>query len=324
MQTIIIHDHEENLMPESSLTHALPSTPSPIVCASLRFSRGQTEVLHGIDMTIPSGGIVGLLGKNGAGKSTTIGLLMGFLQPDSGECTIYGHPSHALPATVRERIGLLHEGFIQYNFMTIEQVERYYSGFYPRWDSAIFWDLVNRMKVPKTRKIAQLSCGQRSQVTLGLILAQHADLLILDDFSLGLDVGYRRLFLEFLRDYVDRYRATVLLTSHVVNELEDFLDQVVLIHRGRVLCNVSRDAFLRDFYGYTLPIGPFAQGLTADGTTLINKETGAQRVSIFTRLAPDAFKAYLQEKGADASVLADVKSLDPGFEDIFVGLTGRY
>lgn len=158
-------------------------TSSQVVvsCRNLRFSRGATEVLHGIHFEAASQGIIGLLGKNGAGKSTTIGLLMGNLTPDSGECRLFGEPSHDLSNETKVRIGILHEGFVQYDFMRIAEVERFYSRFYPRWDASLFWNLVDRMHAPSSRRIAKLSCGQRSQVTLGLLLAQRPDLLILDD-----------------------------------------------------------------------------------------------------------------------------------------------
>ena len=103
-----------------------------IACRNLRHSYGSKEVLSGLDFTVAPGRIFGLLGKNGAGKTTTINILMGFLQPASGDCRIFGEPSHDIRPETRTRIGLLHEGHLQYDFMTVRQVERFYSGFYPR------------------------------------------------------------------------------------------------------------------------------------------------------------------------------------------------
>ena len=295
-----------------------------VLCRQLRFSRGTTEVLHGIDFSVPKGGIVGLLGKNGAGKSTTIGVLMGYLAPDAGECRVLGQPSTSLSEDVRERIGLLHEGFIQYNFMTIEEIERFYAPFYQKWDSSVFWDLVNRMHIPKTRRISRLSCGQRSQITLGLILAQQAELLILDDFSLGLDVGYRRLFLEFLRDYVNKTNATVLLTSHVVGELDEFLDHVIVIKEGRVLCDESRADFRAKYHRYVLPVAGGAIALEADGRNAINVEHDPDRASIYSTEPIDVVRAWLKTRRIDESAVAALCEEPMTFEDTFVGITGRY
>ena len=287
-----------------------------VVCRDLEFFRGETRVLDHLNFTVPKGGIAGLLGKNGAGKSTTINLLMGFLQPQAGELSVLGHPSHAIPNEARSRIGLLHEGFTQFDFMTIAEVERFYSGFYPRWDAAVFWDLVGRMKLPKTRRVARLSCGQRSQVTLGVILAQHAELLVLDDFSLGLDVGYRRLFLEYLREYADEHGTTVLLTSHVVSELDSFLDRVLLLQRGRMIADKSRDEFKADYHCYVSERTEAACAMKAGEKGVINIEDTRDARFFYTDLSGEAFARALGS--------SEFREEPMTFEDVFVGLTGRY
>lgn len=112
---------------------------NPIIeCENLRYSYNKTEVLHGIDFTMQYGRIVGLLGKNGAGKSTTINILMVFLQPDSGRCSVLGHPSHSIPPALRRNISLLHKSFVQYDVMTIEEIEQFYISFYPAWNKSLY------------------------------------------------------------------------------------------------------------------------------------------------------------------------------------------
>ena len=151
--------------------------------------------------------ILGLLGKNGTGKTTTINILMGYLKPRSGECRIFGEDIQRMQPVTRERIALLIENHVQYTFMNIEQIERFYSAFYPKWNKEAYYELMRKLKVAPKQKISRMSCGQRSQVALGLILAQNADLLVLDDFSIGLDPGYRRLFTEYLREYLQNIVA---------------------------------------------------------------------------------------------------------------------
>ena len=137
---------------------------------SQRYGRGR-QIYDGLSFDVPKGSILGLLGKNGTGKTTTINILMGFLRPQAGECKIFV------------------EGHVQYSFMTIAQIEKFYSRFYPRWNRDAYYGLMDKLKVSPGQKISSMSNGQRSQVALGLILAQNADLLVLDDFSLGLDPG---------------------------------------------------------------------------------------------------------------------------------------
>jgi ABC-2 type transport system ATP-binding protein len=110
---------------------------------------------------------------------------------------------------VKEKIGFLIEGHIKYAFMNIHQIEKFYSGFYPNWKRDAYFELMSKLKVTPKQKISTMSCGQRSQVALGLILAQDPDLLVLDDFTLGLDPGYRRLFVDYLREYAKAENKTI-------------------------------------------------------------------------------------------------------------------
>lgn len=300
-----------------------------IECKNLRHCYNKTEVLHGINFQIEHGGIVGLLGKNGSGKSTTINILMGFLQPTSGECSVLGFPSHSILPKERRNIGLLHEGFVQYDFMTIQEIEEFYAAFYPNWDKRLYYDLTDRLEVSKKQQIARLSCGQRSQVTLGLILAQQPKLMILDDYSLGLDVGYRHLFMDFLRNYVDQYETTVLLTSHIVQELEDFLDRVMILQKGKILANSSKNDFLHSFFRYDLPL-PLA--LKADCSQeiflqniqdkILRAEMGKKNLSIFIRLTKEAILSELQSAGLLPT--ATINTIQMNLEEAFMGMTGRY
>ncbi|MDR2789901.1 MAG: ABC transporter ATP-binding protein [Campylobacteraceae bacterium] len=293
-----------------------------IVCENLSFKYKNSEVLHNINFEVKHGGIVGLLGKNGAGKSTIINILMGFLRPNAGKCSVFGHPSFSIPPHVRADIGLVHEGFTQYDFMSVEQIEKYYRAYYARWDRDLYYDLTSRLNVPKTRKISKLSCGQRSQVTLGLVLAQRPELLILDDFSMGLDVGYRRLFLEFLRDFVDSYKTTVLLTSHIISELENFIDEAVILKEGKIISKDEKTSLLNNFYSYTLPLEE-AKHLKKD-EVILNIEYDKRKVFIFTFASPNAFRDYLSKRQTPPSTIKKITQNDMNLEDAFIGLTGRY
>jgi ABC-2 type transport system ATP-binding protein len=293
-----------------------------IECRGLRHGYGEKPVLHGLDFTVEKGGVFGLLGRNGAGKSTTINILMGFLQPQVGECRVLGHSSHSLPPAVRADIGLLHEGFIQYDFMTIKEIERFHAPFYPRWESRMFWELVDRLDIPPDRRVSRMSCGQRSQVVLGLIMAQNPRLMILDDYSMGLDVGYRRQFLTLLRAYVRERGTTVLLTSHVVQELDRFVDRMIVLQRGRVVADCRRDEFMANFRQYRLPFGPEVERLVADGPggVIVGVEDQSSHVAVYAYATAEEMAARLTGLGLPADGLTEVPMT---FEDAFIGLTGR-
>lgn len=202
---------------------------------------GKRLIYRDLSFTVPRGRILGLLGKNGTGKTTTINILSGFIKPYAGTCRLLGYDTRTMPAKERARIGLLLEGHVQYPFMTIQQIERFYAPFYPRWNKDAYYELMRLMKVQDYQHLNQMSNGQRSQVALGLLMAQDPELLILDDFSLGLDPGYRRLFVEYLRDYCQRGNKTVFLTSHIIQDLERLVDDCIVMDYGSILrqCPVS-------------------------------------------------------------------------------------
>ena len=226
---------------------------TPVIsCEHLTHYYGKRKIYEDLNFEVSPGRIVGLLGKNGTGKTTTINILMGYLKPRSGVCRIFGEEvQHVTPAT-RQRIALLLEGHVQYSYMSIEQIERFYSAFYPKWNRDAYYGLMEKLKVAPGQKISRMSNGQRSQVALGLILAQNADLLVLDDFFFFLDPGYRRLFCEYLRDYAKAEGKTVFLTSHIIQDLEKLVDEVIIMDYGNILVQKEAAALMGEYPGMTL------------------------------------------------------------------------
>ena len=162
-----------------------------------------------------------------------------------------------LDPVLRRNIGLLIEGHVQYQFMTIEQIEKFYSVFYPAWRRDAYYELMRKLKVAPGQRISRMSCGQRSQVALGLILAQNPELLVLDDFSLGLDPGYRRLFVDYLREYARAESKTVFLTSHIIQDMERLVDDCIIMDYGSILTQRPVAELLAEVrrYGFTVPEG---------------------------------------------------------------------
>jgi len=260
------------------------------------------------------------LGKNGAGKTTTINILNGFLQPRSGKCLIYGEDSQNLTPANKARIGFLIEGHIQYSFMNIHQIEKFYSGFYPRWNNEPYWELMSKLKVTPKQKISTMSCGQRSQVALGLILAQDPDLLILDDFSMGLDPGYRRLFIDYLREYAKSKNKTIFTTSHIIQDMERLIDDVLIMDYNRVLAQRPVGEFMRDFKQFYFELENEKAEIPKE-KFIANLEKVKNKVELYTYETEEFVKNYLQQKGI---VVNGFKKVEMGLEDAFIGLTGKY
>ena len=288
-----------------------------IECRNLTHYYGKRLIYQNLSFDVPKGRILGLLGKNGTGKTTTINILSGFLQPRSGECYILGEKIGEMNPLTRQRIGLLIEGHVQYQFMTIEQIERFYSSFYPNWKREAYYELMSRLKVAPKQRINRMSCGQRSQVALGLILAQDPEVLVLDDFSLGLDPGYRRLFVDYLREYAKAENKTVFLTSHIIQDMECLIDDCIIMDYGRILIQMPVDELLGKFRRYT---GNVSEGFEQKfDSTILNPSVLRSSLEAFS-MEPE--EAVIKQLGAQG--VKNIVSERVSLEDAFIGLTGKY
>ena len=293
---------------------------NPIEVKNLCHYYGKYVVYEDLNFTVERGKIFGLLGKNGVGKTTLINILMGFLRPTSGRCLVLGEDSHNLSPKTRRKIGLLHEGHLAYEFMTIAQIERYYSGYYHDWNRDWYYELIDMMGLSHNHKISQMSCGQRSQVVLGLILAQNPELMILDDYSMGLDAGYRRLFLDYLTEYVKNGERTVFVTSHIVQDLEKLVDDIIFIGKGGYLLQTSLIEFMDSFKQYRFKNGKGVR-LPEKDDIIKNVEIIGDRVSVYAFESKETVRDHLVKKHID---ILDLEEAPMTLEDAFIGLTGRY
>ncbi|MGD8779709.1 MAG: ABC transporter ATP-binding protein [Ignavibacteria bacterium] len=281
---------------------------------------GSKLVYENLNFNIKEGSIFGLLGKNGTGKTTTINILNGFLKPASGQCLMFGEDSYNLSPQTKARVGFLIEGHVQYSFMNIKQIEKFYSAFYPRWKKEPYYELMSKLAVTESQKLSKMSCGQRSQVALGLILAQDADLLILDDYSMGLDAGYRRLFLDYLIEYAKAEGKTIFITSHIIQDLEDFLDECVILDYRSVLVNMPLKSFLGNFKQFKFEVGNNDLKIEKDNV-IRNFEVIKNKAALYTFEDKAAVEKHLSDKGINYNQLMPVPMT---LEEAFIGITGKY
>ena len=281
---------------------------------------GKLVLYENLNFKVPRGRILGLLGKNGVGKTTLIQILMGFLRPTSGRCLVLGEDSHNLSPAARAKIGLLFEGHLAYEFMSITQIEKFYSAYYPAWNRDPYYGLVDRLDLPHDHMIKNMSCGQRSQVVLGLIFAQGTELMILDDYSMGLDAGYRRLFVDYLNEYVKDGTKTVFVTSHIVQDLEKLVNDVIFLDRGGEILQTSLDEFMSGFKQFRFKKTGSLNTLHRDDVVRNVDNTGSS-ISVYSFRSRETVIAHLKTKGINAAALEQVPMT---LEDAFIGLTGKY
>jgi len=205
---------------------------------------GARPALDHLDLRIPRGCICGFLGRNGAGKTTAIKMMLGLLEPTAGSATLLGCDATALTPAIRQRIGYVTEGHRLFRWMTIGRLEKFQQAFFPdQWDAKFFADMIEYFELSKKQKIKHLSNGQRAQVSLALALAPNPELLIMDDPTLGLDAVIRRQFLEGMIELITRQGRTVLFSSHILADVERVADRIVVVDKGVLRADCSLEQF---------------------------------------------------------------------------------
>ncbi|MDR1022798.1 MAG: ABC transporter ATP-binding protein [Prevotellaceae bacterium] len=293
---------------------------SIIQCENITHYYGSKLIYEQLSFEVGEGKILGLLGKNGTGKTTIINILTGYLRPQSGVCRILGEEMERLSPAAKSRIGLLLEGHIQHSYFNVEQIEKFYSRFFPRWKREAYYELLKKLKVTPTQKISSMSCGQRSQVALGLLFAQDPALLILDDFSMGLDPGYRRLFVEYLREYATAESKTVFLTSHIIQDMELLIDDCIILDYGRILLHEPTAHILEKFRRFRFTAD--TTDIPAAGSSILwSTEKVGRSWETYSFASPDEVRRELSASGAAIEALTEERL---SLEDAFIGLTGKY
>lgn len=201
--------------------------------------------LDHISFEVPSGTIVGLVGENGAGKSTAIRAILGMIQMDSGTVSILG--SAQPDNKIREQIGVVLDtgGFPE--VLTAHQLNQIMKNIYHTWDEQKYSELLQQFALPPEKKIQQLSKGMRMKLSIAAALSHHPRLLILDEATSGLDPVVRDDILDLLLDFVQDESHSILVSSHITSDLEKAADYIVFIHRGNVLFSKAKDELLERY-----------------------------------------------------------------------------
>ena len=212
--------------------------------------RYDTFRLYLDELTVPQGSMVGLIGENGAGKSTTIRLLLGLAHADKGTIEMFGEPvSYGATTEMRENIGFVMEDAWPCAFLNPRQTGNVLAKAYHNWDMENYLMLLKKFDIPVNKLFKDFSHGMKMKLTLAIALSHHAKLLILDEPTSSLDPPTRDEILTMLMDFTREEDHTVFLSSHIVSDLEKICDYIVYIHKGKILL---RDEKERIFETYAL------------------------------------------------------------------------
>lgn len=203
-------------------------------------------VLNDVSFSVPSGSIVGLIGENGAGKSTTISAALGIVQKEAGFVSILG--KEELDNEVKEQIGVVFDGNNFSEILSPKKIGRVMKDIYQSWDDHIFMALLKKFSLPVCKPIKQFSKGMKMKLAIAVALSHNSKLLILDEATSGLDPVVRDDILDMLLDFVQDENHSILVSSHITSDLEKIADYIVFLHEGRVVFSKPKDE-LTEQYG---------------------------------------------------------------------------
>lgn len=191
--------------------------------------------LDNIDLNVPTGTVMGLIGENGAGKSTTIKAILGLIKPNSGSVTVLGEDSMKLSDSVKEKIGVVFDEMPFPRELNARQLGKVLGGIFKSWDSAEFDSYLKRFGLPADKKLKTFSRGMQMRLSIAAALSHHPQLLVLDEPTGGLDPIMRSEILDILLEFMQDESRSILISTHITSDLEHIADYIGFIHKGKLI-----------------------------------------------------------------------------------------
>lgn len=208
---------------------------------------GATEALQDVNIEIRAGSIIGLLGANGAGKSTLLRHIIGLYLPNKGKCVTFGCEAGKLGPAQLGRIGYVHQEGELLEWMTAGQLIRYVSTYYPNWNHRLEEKYIADYDISTVARVGSLSPGQRQKLAILLAIGFEPELLILDEPASTLDPVARGQFLDLLLQIIQNENRTIIISSHILSDVEKVIDHAVIMRAGRILRDCSFDELKEEF-----------------------------------------------------------------------------
>ncbi len=268
----------------------------------------RTEVLRGMTLQVQSGRTFAFLGRNAAGKTTTIRMLLGLLARDDGAIRVLGFDPQREPLEVRRRVGYLAEDQTMYGWMRVSEILRFVAPFYPTWDHDLALRYARDFELPLATRIKHLSKGQNVRLGLVLALAHRPELVVLDDPSIGLDPIMRKQFNRDLVTHLQGEGRTVFYSSHLLYEVEPVADEVAILDEGRIVRQADTEQLRRDVK--QLILGREALGAVRDRLHILDERAEGDHVAVTV----DGAEAACRTLSADG---IDFRVVDLNLDEIF-------
>ena len=205
------------------------------------------EVLKDITLDITSGGITGLVGSNGSGKSTLLRHIIGLYLPSRGSCGVFNVDAGELSATELARIGYVHQEGQLIGWMNVREIIDYVTAHYQGWNKSLENEYIKRFDIDLNSSVGSLSPGQRQKLAILLAVGFEPELLVLDEPASALDPLARNEFLQLLLDIIRDDKRTIIISSHILSDIEKIIDHVLILHKGRLCRDCGFDELQEEF-----------------------------------------------------------------------------
>ena len=272
-------------------------------CVSRRF--GRIQALDKVDLTISRGRIIGLLGANGAGKSTLLRHMIGLYLADTGHCTTFGADAARLAPCELARIGYVHQEGELLQWMTVGQLIRYVSAYYSNWNRELEEEYIEDFDIDVKDRVGSLSPGQRQKLAILLAIGFEPELLILDEPASTLDPIARSRFLDLLLQIIQDENRTIIISSHILSDVEKVIDHTVIMSKGKILRDCSFDDLREEFVKVTLTSLNGELPAEFQFENVISCETsGAKAVMTVQNCPPEQLQAEAKRLNCDIEIKA--------------------
>ncbi len=202
-------------------------------------------LLDHVSFQVPKGRIVGFIGENGAGKSTTINLILDELKKDNGQIQIFGREHTS--SSVKEDIGVVFDECNFHDVFNVSDIEKILSGVYKSWDSSLYRQYLKKFKIPERKQIGSFSKGMKMKLSIICAMAHKPKLLILDEATTGLDPVVRDEMLDLFLEFIQDEECSIFFSSHITSDIQKIADYVILIHQGKIIFEEQKDDLVYHF-----------------------------------------------------------------------------
>lgn len=260
---------------------------------------GDVTALDNVSVSVPGPAVVGLVGRNGSGKTTLLRHVIGLYLPTSGHCTTLGCPSDKLGSDELSRIGVVHQENRFLEWMKVEQQLRYVSSFYKRWDKDLEQRLVDELELEPSARVGTLSPGNVQKLGIILAVCHRPDLLILDEPISGLDPITREQFLRFLLELLHQDANTIVISSHVLHDVEKVINRVICLDRGRIKADASLDDLQERFAEWRVTVKAGRLPTRFEENYVVSQEVDSYQARLLVKGASDNLDAFKTKYGVD-------------------------